>query len=188
MNIAAPIKERRRLWKYIAAISAFQEAEEGVSYIATQIGTGASNDSLVNCLWTGVVSSYCRPFTHNNDVGPIDINLVPEGKKRKLHDALWSMRNKLCGHVDHEAKLDRGYPVLPVAVEMINGELCSHCPGARPDISIAPDILTLITYMKGACTKKWPQILKKISPTEDLPNGKLRINLSKENDEVFLYD
>ncbi len=185
MTIEAPIKQRRRLWKYIAALTALQEAEEGIAYIATRLGNHDENDSLVNCLWTGVVSSYCRPFTHNNNVGPIDIGIVPEGKKRKVHDVLWAMRNKLAGHTDHKTKLDDGSPMFPIAIEMIDGELCAHCSGARPDVVVAPDVLMLVKYVKEACAKRWPELVREITPVENLPLGRLNINLAKDDDSLF---
>lgn len=146
---------------------------------------GRIDESKVFCLWTSLVVSYGRPFTHNNKIGPIRTDLVPE-KQKRLHKLLWNMRNKICGHTDHETVLDNGEPLLTAKIEKIDGLIRASFAGGRPNHTYLTDILELISSVKKACELEWRDRLNKIIPHQSFPIGKYVISLSEQSDDLFL--
>jgi len=180
---AIGIKKRRRIWKYVMAVHAFNEADL-VAGLLGNMGEGIE-DQRIPPLWTALVVSYCRPFTHNNNVGPIDISYIPK-EYRRTHDMLWGMRNSICGHNDHEETLDDGSPLLEAIIYKDLDGIGAWNPGGRPSVVRLPDVLSHIHRVRKIYDDHWKYLLKKELDIEDLSMGEHIINLSEDETSPLL--
>ena len=178
-----PIKIRRRIWKNIAATQAFQEAWHALNLVR-HFSSENMRHPYLSCLWTSVCVSYGRPFTHNNNVGPIDESLLPSGWL-EFHKLLMAMRNKLCGHVDHQTTTDDGKFIIQAAIVSSNGELIGSARFGYPSPEYIKDMQSGIKALIEIYDQEWRRVFLSQFSTGTVPPGRNQINLS-ESDELFV--
>lgn len=178
----APFKIRKRVWKYVQACKAFDDAETMATLL---LRVEQSTENLVEApFWTALVVSYGRPFTHNQGVGPIDVNLVPP-KHMKLHTMLIAFRNKVSGHIDHTVKFDAGQDINSAHIRWVDGEIVASTSVSRPHAEILPAVIELCQLMKTAAKNEWRSMYEKVPGAEVVFTDRKTISLRDDSDAVF---
>lgn len=114
----------KSLWRDLFALGAMSDAARFLVQIEESI---RSNDSRPKWpLWISFIVTYSKPFTSNDDIGPISTKAIPQDLK-ELHNAFTKTRDVLYGHTNPFETLEDGFQANQIIVRKI-GKSCEILP------------------------------------------------------------
>src|SRR5689334_1838037 len=91
------LKERQEFWTWAYAHVSFEYVVEACAFISVP------PKPLANAVWrilfSGIVTTYARPFTNCRGTKPLPANIVPK-ERLAFHKAIIDLRDKEIAHVD----------------------------------------------------------------------------------------
>ena len=95
-------EDAKKFWLMFQAKETFKAVHRGCLEL---VRSGLSETSpLYFPLIAGLICLYCKPFKHNEGVGKLPIEMVPE-EQLSLHNQLIVIRDKLYAHSDADKKV-----------------------------------------------------------------------------------
>jgi hypothetical protein len=154
-----------------------KEALSGCRYLLS--GVVIANE-LNNCIYTGIITAYVRPFGKNNGIGKLDdkFNSFESKKMKSLHDLIRFSRDSIYAHKDlnkerrhlSAAYLESRFQDISLTVK-ISGETTWELHGPVMPNDYLPDIASLCEYQIERLSDESNLLLYHVLPREPMNVG-----------------